>query len=129
MSKPLTQPGIDELRLTTRPCLLTDIASAKEGTELDPAFVEDALTYLENYAAPVDGKYLCIGCGSPLAGSLTDQLFGSGGFEWGIAHGEGHCRNCRWPVTMYHRIKTRTGEPLIDMTLPLCVHPDHISVK
>lgn len=43
------------------------------------------------------GKVLCE-CDSPLGGLM-------GAFQYGIAHGEGHCTNCGHPVRYDHYIK------------------------
>ena len=32
-----------------------------------------------------------------------DHLIGS--FTWGIAHGDGFCGRCKWPIRLYHFVK------------------------
>lgn len=44
----------------------------------------------------------CPGCLGQLGGDLFRQAFGLSTFQWGLAHGEGNCRECGWPVTGYH---------------------------
>lgn len=71
----------------------------------------------------------CLKCGEPLTG-LVAALFGRGGFEWGIAHGEGHCRNCRWPARAYHTIKDQNGEMVANIRgFILQYHPDFVEQK
>jgi hypothetical protein len=42
----------------------------------------------------------CLCCGNSLRCHLNMGLFG--GFEWGLAHGEGHCAYCRYPMRGHH---------------------------
>ena len=41
-------------------------------------------------------------CGKSLRCYLGMGLFG--GFEWGVAHGEGHCTYCPYPMRGHHRV-------------------------
>ena len=68
--------------------------------------------YLEGFHAPThkenkDGKtatITCPKCGSHLlGGGIMDALLST--FIWGIAHGEGFCSECDWPIRMYHFVK------------------------
>lgn len=52
----------------------------------------------------------CILCGSYLGGLL-------GTFEWGLAHGEGHCRACGYPARAKHVIKFKLGELAVNQIL------------
>ena len=56
--------------------------------------------YLSQFAKLTDAKCLC--CGNELSCRLGMGLFG--GFEWGLAHGEGHCAYCRYPMRGHHRV-------------------------
>ena len=48
----------------------------------------------------------------------------NGGFEWGLVHGEGHCRFCRWPARVHHFIKDASGKDLISArNIVLQYHP------
>lgn len=77
---------------------------------------------------PSVGKHPCLKCGCPLHAELTDQLFGYGGFEWGLVHGEGRCVKCRWPARKYHFIKGPGGEEQrIDFILQY--HPDCVTQR
>lgn len=72
---------------------------ASAGAEADEEFVRwDA--YFAQFAQMTDAKCLC--CGTTLSCWLGMGFFG--GFEWGLAHGEGHCATCRYPMRGYHRV-------------------------
>lgn len=45
----------------------------------------------------------CICCGTDLRCPLG--MGWMGGFEWGLAHGSGHCRFCGYPMQGHHRVK------------------------
>jgi hypothetical protein len=57
--------------------------------------------YFAQFAKLADGRCLC--CGESLRCPLGMGLFG--GFEWGIAHGEGRCKHCGYPMRGYHRVE------------------------
>lgn len=73
----------------------------------------------------------CVGCDEPLTGFLG-LLTGRGGFEWGIAHGEGRCSNCGWPCTAHHFVRKKVGdqyEQVITLrNFILQYHPANVSV-
>ena len=70
------------------------------GTEVDQALAEwDA--YFSDFAKLTDAKGLC--CDTSLRCPLGMGIFG--GFEWGLAHGEGHCATCRYPMRGHHRVE------------------------
>ncbi len=75
--------------------------------------------YLAGFAKPLDGRCLC--CGTSLRCPFGLGLLG--GFEWGLAHGEGHCAHCGYPMRGYHRVKD-LGK--ID-NLFLAYHPSELS--
>jgi len=101
------------------------------GIEFTPETAADLRETLEGYvkafAKPVRreagndlvGQHLCLKCGESLDGFLI------GTFEWGLAHGEGHCSKCGWPARAYHFIK-HNGEDLFTGPLRriLQYHPD-----
>lgn len=112
----------------TRQCVLTDLAEITG--ELPEGFLDAANSYLEPFAAPVwrernDRKVMvCLHCGDDLTG-LMASLFGSGGFEWGLVHGEGHCRGCGWPARALHYAKDAKGEDLFSLrNMVLQYRPD-----
>ena len=56
--------------------------------------------YFARFAKLTDATCLC--CGNQLSCGLRMGLFG--GFAWGMAHGEGHCAYCRYPMRGHHRV-------------------------
>lgn len=130
----ITQSRLDELRISVPHASLADIgAETKPG--IDPNIVEDIQKYLRHFAAlkrDTDGKAAdgqpCIVCDQPLVG-MAAMLVGRGGFQWGLAHGEGFCGNCRWLATVYHFVKDRDGNDLMTFRhVILQVHPDQIEI-
>lgn len=112
------------------------IKTAPEGT------AEALDKYFEPFAQPpgkpdeYDGRFTiddgqpCLKCGENLAGGLSDFLFGKGGFEWVLAHGEGHCKNCGWPARAYHFIKNADGSDLATLrNVILQYHPDCVETR
>jgi len=84
--------------------------------------VKDLGRYLESFQPPRvtrNRQLACAGCGE----ALTGFLFGT--FEWGLAHGEGRCCRCGWPVRMYHYLKGQNGIE-VHVEIPLCYHPDEL---
>lgn len=131
----LTQSKLESLRATVRHAAAGDIgATWNDGA--DPKHIEDLDAYLRHFAAPkygADGKvaegHPCLHCEEPLAGGLM-SLLGRGGFEWGLVHGQGHCRNCGWPATAYHFVKDRDGAELLSFrNVILQAHPNDIEIK
>lgn len=107
-----------------RPCKTTDTGlefNKELTTDDEKQFAEDVNSYFsERFAAPIrddEGRFLCLHCGTRLTGSLVDQLLNldGGGFTWGLAHGEGHCRLCSWPARAYHFAKDREGKDLFTL--------------
>ena len=126
----LTQEELDELRKTTEHATTADIFEIQEGSK--PEVIEDLDEYFKQFAkVPHDEKQPCIRCKVPLKRTMVEQLIDQkGGFEWGIAHGHGNCRNCGWPCTLYHFIKDRDGKDLITIRhILLQVHPDNVEIK
>lgn len=120
--------------MTTKPaaehCTFADIGTAADDTPADVLAVLS--NYFSAFAKPVrteDGYQLCISCGKRLTGMMA--AFMGGGFEWGIAHGEGHCANCRWPGRAHHFIHDdKSDEPLITIhNMVLQYHPDFVDQR
>ena len=89
--------------------MLENFSNAKD---LSIGAQERFAMYLENFLEPTfkansDGEnatITCPACGAHLMGSgIMDALLSS--FQWGLAHGEGFCTDCRWPIRMYHFIR------------------------
>lgn len=82
----------------------------------------------------IDGKkeiepLTCVGCDEALTG-FAAALLGKGGFEWGLVHGQGHCRNCGWPAFGHHFIKDEDGADVATLrNFILQVHPDFVSKR
>lgn len=51
----------------------------------------------------------CPGCLRTLGGGLLESALGMATFRWGLAHGEGNCGECGWPVTAYHFVFFEEG--------------------
>lgn len=105
----------DEHAYPPRPCVIADLAEVRPDTPAE--FSEDLNAYLAAFAAPTkkDETNLCFHCGEAFNGGLAQQLFGNGGFEWGLTHGDGYCKCCGWPARLYHFIRDRHGDDLITM--------------
>src|SRR5882724_3197415 len=76
-------------------------------------------SYFRHFVAPEDG---CVCCGKPLGGGILEQMLGRATFRWGIAHGEGSCRECGYPARAYHR---NVG-PIKFLQVILQYHPDDL---
>ena len=74
--------------------------------------------YLKAFALPVD---ICPRCEAKLSGIM-------GTFTWSIAHGEGSCGKCGWPLRAYH-CNLPNDQPLEKFTLVLAYHPDFVEIK
>lgn len=77
----------------------TEAQTAEEAAETDDALVrwDD---YFAGFAKLSNATCLC--CGQRLTCGLDMGLFG--GFAWGLAHGEGHCTYCRYPMRGHHQV-------------------------
>lgn len=117
-----------------------EVIKAQEGTDAAVCAALDA--YFEPFAAlpgevTEDGSFKiapgqpCINCGEGLSdGMMALMGFSKGGFEWGITHGEGHCRNCGWPTRAYHFIKDADGNDLMTLRgVLLQYHPDYVEKR
>lgn len=74
--------------------------------------------YLKMFLAPGEPHKMCVGCETLLIGKNIIESLGST-FEWGIAHGEGHCAKCGYPARGIHRVKLddKDGELVINQVL------------
>lgn len=70
-----------------------------EGADADEELVRWD-TYFAQFAKLTNAKCLC--CGTSLRCVLGLGFFG--GFEWGLAHGEGHCSSCHYPMRGHHQV-------------------------
>ena len=91
--------------------------------------------YFEPFAQPVFDESMseqpmrCLKCSKPLTG-LFASMFGGGGWEWGIAHGEGCCASCGWPGRAMHYINHADGTEVVSIrNLVLQYHPDVVSTR
>jgi len=57
--------------------------------------------YFSQFAKLTDARCLC--CGTSLRCRLRLGVFG--GFTWGLAHGEGHCSTCGYPMRGHHSVE------------------------
>lgn len=88
---------------------------ASKLSEADKATLTE---YLTGFLAPVIGETAvsCPCCGAHVyGGGVIDALLST--FTWGLAHGDGFCSRCKWPIRMYHFVKLEAGEKR--MTFPL----------
>lgn len=109
MNERITIERLEELRRAVGHATMELVGITSDGSA--PEVMEDIQAYFHHYAAPqrdAEGNLRkdlpCIVCDEPLVGLLA-SLLGRGGFEWGIVHGRGHCRNCGWPASGHHYIK------------------------
>lgn len=117
-------------------------ATLKEGAtpeqvEESKAWIAEADAYFAHFVAPIveqrDGKpdtlgELCFHCGEYLTG-MGAALLGSGGFRWGLAHGEGACA-CGWPARAHHFAKRDDGSELFTLRgRVLSYHPDFVTKR
>ena len=83
------------------------------------SFVCPKFTECEN-GSPASGSHLCVKCGERIDGII-------GTFQWGLAHGEGQCCKCGYPMRGHHYIKDQDGEDFINLTLYILqYHPDEL---
>jgi hypothetical protein len=124
--------------------LLGITAAPKEGATDEEraqaeAWIAEAEAYFAHFAAPVviekDGKpdslgELCFHCGDYLTGMGAMLLSKGGGFQWGLAHGEGRCGNCGWPARGMHYPKRDDASELLTLSgRVLSYHPDQIEER
>lgn len=103
-------------------------------SETPPEMIAALDAYFTPFAqVPIkdDGKLAelpCLKCGELLNGDFVGFLMDNGGgFEWGLTHGEGHCKKCGWPARAYHFIKDKDGKELGSIRgLILQYHPDFV---
>lgn len=114
--------------------VLTDVATPKE--DATPEFIADCEAYFSQFVRPVhrdnkpENEMVCFHCGEPLTGMMAFMMARGGGFQWGIAHGEGFCGNCRWPARAYHFAKKADGTDLFTVrNLVLQYHPEYVGAR
>lgn len=78
-------------------------------------------TYFAQFAKLTEAQCLC--CGKSLRCPLGMGLLG--GFEWGLAHGEGHCAHCHYPMRGHHIV----GDLGTIRNLYLPYHPSTLSFE
>lgn len=136
--RPMSEHAFPPVRATAAMFVsMKDGLSDEERAEAE-AFVKEADEYFSQFAQSVveekDGKKdtlgaKCFHCGEYLTG-MGSALLGNGGFTWGLAHGEGFCRACRWPVRAHHFAKKADGSELFTLrNFPLSYHPDFVSKR
>jgi hypothetical protein len=138
-SRPMSSPA-SLSRKAAKPVARLDWRTLITANPETPKATTDALDrYFEAFAQPAmverDGKNIlgnqpCLKCDEPLADGIMSLLRGKGGFEWGLVHGEGHCRECGWPARAYHFIKDAEGGDLVTLrNVILQYHPDFVSAR
>lgn len=71
------------------------------------------------------GKIECVKCGTIQNPGLMGLIVG--GFEWGLAHGEGRCSKCGWPARAHHWVKDASGETFLTLRgFVVQYHPDFV---
>lgn len=95
-----------------------DIIKIKEGGKLADEDAKSMSDYFLQFLPPGP----CVKCGKNLTGDIMDQFIGRATFTWGLAHGEGFCRECKYPARAYHR---NVG-PIEFVNLVLQYHPDEL---
>jgi hypothetical protein len=100
-----------------------------DATDQDRETLADLEAYFRRFAMPESGEpasfggHKCLKCDEPLTGFL-------GSFTWGLVHGEGFCRKCKWPGRAHHFIKDRHGEELASLQfVVLQYHPDEVEER
>lgn len=77
----------------------------------------------------VIGDIPCIQCGDIQNSGLMGAVMGTG-FEWGLQHGEGRCKGCGWPATLYHFVRDKNGKEVLTLRgFLLQYHPDNVTAK
>jgi len=86
------------------------------------SFVCPKFTECEN-GSPASGSHKCVACGERIDGII-------GTFQWGLAHGEGHCCKCGYLMRGMHYIKDDQGEEFMNLTRYILQwHPDELHRK
>lgn len=96
--------------------------------ELLPAQQQDLDNYLRDFARPIRNmadEVSCLGCGSQLT-ARTETTAKSLGqtVEADLRTGEGRCLHCGYPLRALHKMYSREGELLVQLSsFPLLYHP------
>lgn len=110
-------------------CSIDDIGLKLSGEDAQP-YIDAVNEYLKVFAKPVrkksagdflTGNTQCFRCEADLGGLL-------GSFVYGICHGEGMCRHCRWPARALHYIQI-DGKDMFTGPLEMILqyHPSVVS--
>lgn len=124
----MTDAKIIELREAGLPRLtFADVMKITEGELTAEQLAElDAYFRLFTRVKLDEGKagVLCPGCGEYLVrGDAISNVLQGATFEWGMANGEGGCRECGYPARAYHRNVAGVIEFLNTV---LAVHPEEL---
>ena len=93
----------------------------REGIEADQ---KKALAEVDEYLEAFTPGDKCPCCDQAIRGlGLMHAIVG--GFNWGIANGEGHCSNCGHPCRAYHR----SVGPFEFFEVILAYHPDTLKKR
>lgn len=106
----------------------TDLAAQKEKSPESDKLMAVLDDYLNAFTGTPNGDCIC--CGKPQGATDILDEFLNAQFTWGLAHGEGFCRNCGYPARAIHYIgqKDEHGEyPLVLRNAILQYHPDGLS--
>lgn len=131
----MTKEKLEELRAKNLPhatvasvgigVKLKDGETAPEAIELCAKMNAQLDVYYHHFTDLVDRK--CIGCGSTLVGKdLVDSYIVGATFEWGLAHGEGHCVECGYPARALHYVKFDNDEGELKFSRVLQYHPSEL---
>lgn len=121
-------------------CKAIDILAHTSADSEDQALLEKTLEefdqYFKMFVKPTfrglkedspEKSMICFHYGEILTG-LAAFFLSKGGFQWGLAHGEGFCNYCKWPARAHHHPTKENGEELFNMrNVVLQYHPDYVT--
>lgn len=104
-----------------------DAPDKKEATLMRQQSVRQLAEYLEDFSA---GRN-CPSCDALIRPKNMLEGFLLSTFEWGVAHGEGRCSECGYPVRGIHLVEMKVmGEPAtFEFRMPLPYHPSVLEDK
>ena len=83
------------------------LADVSDANTLGEAARARLAEHLSHFLKPklADNCVQCPCCGGALwhGGGVLDALCST--FRWGLAHGDGFCGRCKWPVRFYHYLQ------------------------
>jgi hypothetical protein len=100
-------------------CTFEDVLKGELDADMRRIFDD----YFASFAKPTDDGS-CIKCGLVQGGLMAAIM---GGFEYGLAHGEGRCSKCGWPGRANHYFKDKDGKELGSLRIILQYHPDLVA--